>query len=674
MASSQCASTTIQGFPLTLKQNLFKPWATCPDKDTKTPDEIMRTLTTTSDLTVGWSENIPKGTPLGTVVRIGTFTRIVLPPSLSGFNSTLTFGGTRYTASPYISILRIQHANLLKHRPNDATVELIWAFQKEQSKIATEDPQVILICRPAKFSNRGFADPFWDAVNASLADSNKDKTLSTNYSLKSIFPIRSTVVYQVCLNSKVSNSYGTSTVTSPFKLRVYVINDTLEIPNPSRGTATSVGATCPALVDYTLITGDGSNGPASIVNTAPQYGIFQFVTGSSSSTAVNLKVPKITGNYISDWTSVQQYLKIQLPDEEYRFSTGDGTDLPGVTPRQKKKFKCYTIDPQKDIVGDQITIDPKTGQPLEEYMREEDYGSSDGGIQVPGILPGDIEWYIQHTVGIIGALVLLAYFFYWLRMLIIGVSSPDGWPFIQSAGMHFILWAALLTGLIFAERAMEKKEGFTDSKIIVSKDKRCYTTITNSLIGTQVTIKKGPKADKTIISYTKDECENQMGGFYKAEEIESGDVDPDSFTGPIGFCYSVDPKVTIPLSTQDYSMTICAPKEAAVKPRVPNRQCYMPSSSGPLLIGKEMTLTKLGVEKFKPLTTIISYTTDECNRLAGIYKKITVPSTFVTSDGPGGPSMVDIGFCYRSGSDLSKQDVDVKLNYSYTCSPRFSSS
>jgi hypothetical protein len=304
-------------------------------------------------------------------------------------------------------------------------------------------------------------------------------------------------------------------------------------------------------------------------------------------------------------------------------------------------------------------------------MRD-DYGSNYGNDPTPSILPGDIEWYIQHSVGIIGALVLIAYFFYWLRLLIIGVSTPDGWPSIQSGAIHFAVWAALLAGLIFLEKSNEKKEGFSDAKLIPSKDKRCYYRISNSQIGTEVTVKKGPNADKTMISYTKDECEQQMGGFYKEEAIQSGDVEPDSFDGPIGFCYSVDPKVTIPLSTQDYSMTICAPKTPASKPKLPNIQCYMPTSGGPNLIGKELTLTKLGKEKFKPLNTVISYTTDECDRLAGIYKKVTVPSTFVTSDSPGSSSIIDIGFCYRSGSDLSKPDVDVKLNYSYTCSPSFS--
>lgn len=666
-----CAAGTIPGFPLTLTQNLFKTWSTCPDKDTKTLDEIIQTLTVTSDLTMGLVDVIPKDTQLRTAVQVGRYTRIVLPDSMSGWNSTITYHGSRYKASPYISIVGKQHSALIRNRPNDVTIELIWAFQKEENKIANEDPQVILLCRPAMFNSSAWPDMFWDTVNASLADSNKGKPIPRNYSIKSLFPISNTVTYQVCLNSKVSNSYGTTTVQAPFKIRVYVINNILEIPNSTTGTSTSIRATCPALVNYSLITLDGANGPASIVNNAPKPGIFQFVQGAASSTE-NFKLPNITGSYISDWANVKQYIEIQLPDEEYRFNAGNDVNIPRFTPR--KKFKCYTIDPKKDIVGDQITIDPKTGQPLEEYMREEEYGT-EGDIPIPGILPGDIEWYLQRAIGVIGALILLAYLFYWLRLFINGVSPPsgkDGWAELQSGTIHFLLWAGLLGGLIAMEMSFEKKEGFTDTKSMPSKDKRCYTVITNALIGTEVTIKKGPNADRTIISYTQDECESQMGGYYKKEDIEPGDVDPASFEGPIGFCYSVDPKVTIPLSTQNYSLTICAPKQPLPKPKLPNRQCYMPTSKGPFLIGKELALTNIGLDKFKPLKSIVSYTTQECDRLAGIYKKITVPSTFIKSDGPGGPDVVDIGFCYRSGSDLSQKDVDVKLNYSYTCSPTFS--
>jgi hypothetical protein len=668
-----CAAGTIPGFPLTLKQNLFETWSTCPDKDKKTPEEIMRTLTVTSDLTMGLVDVIPKGVEIGTRVQVGRFTRIVLPDSMTGWNSTITFHGSRYKASPYISIVGKQHHNLIKYRPNDVRIELIWAFQKEENKIANEDPQVILLCRPAMFTSSAWPDMFWDTVNASLADSNKNKSMTENYSIRKIFPMSSTVTYELCLNSKVTNSFATTTVQAPFKIRVYVINDILQIPNSTTGEQTSVRATCPVLVDYSLITLDGANGPASIVNNAPKPGIFQFVSGAGPPTSENFKLPKIDGSsYISDWTNVKQYIKIQLPDEEYRFNVGNDVNIPRYSPR--KKFKCYTIDPKKDIVGDQITIDPKTGQPLEEYMREEDYGT-EGDIPIPGILPGDIEWYLQRTIGVIGALILLAYLFYWLRLLINGVSPPsgkDGWAELQSAGVHFIVWASLLGGLIAMEMSFEKKEGFTDTKPMPSKDKRCYTVITNALIGTEVTIKKGPNADRTIISYTEEECESQMGGYYKKEEIESGDVEPSSFTGPIGFCYSVDPKVTIPLSTQNYSLTICAPKQPLPKPKPLKRQCYMPTPKGPVLIGKELALTSLGLDKFKPLKDLVSYTTEECDRLAGIYKKITVPSTFIKSDGPGGPNVMDIGFCYRSGSDLSKKDVDVKLNYSYTCSPTFS--
>jgi hypothetical protein len=97
----------------------------------------------------------------------------------------------------------------------------------------------------------------------------------------------------------------------------------------------------------------------------------------------------------------------------------------------KKAFKCYTIDPNKDIVNDQIMIDPTTGECLSDTLKKEALESAGGdpiymnGQDTSGIMPGDIETIVITICVVMGTIILLAYLGYISHLII-----------YRSAGFH----------------------------------------------------------------------------------------------------------------------------------------------------------------------------------------------------------------------------------------------
>jgi hypothetical protein len=99
-----------------------------------------------------------------------------------------------------------------------------------------------------------------------------------------------------------------------------------------------------------------------------------------------------------------------------------------VAKSSKKAYKCYTIDPTRDIVDDQIMIDPTTGESLQDSMKQRILAESGGdpalaaalagqATQNTGILPGDIEAVILIIVSTLGGIALLAHFLYLIRLI-----------------------------------------------------------------------------------------------------------------------------------------------------------------------------------------------------------------------------------------------------------------
>ena len=95
--------------------------------------------------------------------------------------------------------------------------------------------------------------------------------------------------------------------------------------------------------------------------------------------------------------------------------------LPISTSKQKQ-YKCYKIDPTKDIKDGQILVDPTTGESLSQAVADHTVGENPdllaalNGTDASGILPGDIEFALSILVTIVGTIVLLAYGGYIVHM------------------------------------------------------------------------------------------------------------------------------------------------------------------------------------------------------------------------------------------------------------------
>jgi hypothetical protein len=122
-------------------------------------------------------------------------------------------------------------------------------------------------------------------------------------------------------------------------------------------------------------------------------------------------------------------------------------------PSKKKAFKCYTIDPTKDVVDDQILIDPTTGQSLKDTMNQQALDASGGDPALAaalageagkktGLLPGDIEEIILIGFSSIGGVALLAHLTFIIRLFMI-----KNYHDAQIQLMCFILVFAFIFGI-----------------------------------------------------------------------------------------------------------------------------------------------------------------------------------------------------------------------------------
>ena len=607
-----CPDGSIGGFPLTLSKNLYEKWSGYNTAgDTKN-------LETPYDLTIGWQKKIYSGSSFRVEFSENSFARIYIPI----YGSSITYNNTIYNALPYMSLVKTQNTKLLK---GDATQELIWAFKcPDPYAIPGNKPHLILICRGTRYKETDSVDAFWQVVESSFVSTSRKSNIQSDYNLNTLFPTTEFNVYETCIQVGTINNY---------RIRVYVIPTVLDIPLRKE----SESSKCTTVNKLVLNMAD---------------------------VPFNEQLPTLSTNTIKSWDDVKKYIQVQ---KEGLPNNSNTTPISG----PKKNFKCYTIDPDKDIIGDQITIDPATGQPLLEYLREDDMDELQSNTP-SWFTTGLIQKYGVYIAALVGASLIIAGLVYsgsiFTDLVYDEPWQDSDWNNLKSASfVLFLCFTAIGTLTYFGVK--HSKEGFTDT-IQETKDKRCYTSVTGKFIGTKITMLKGPNKGNVIVSYTEDECEKQLGGHHKTESIESGDVEPSSFSGPVGFCYSVDPKVVIPLTTQDYSVSICAPKVIKPPPPPPNLQCFKSSDTGTQLIGKEYKLSKLGIEKYKPLESIISYTQDECDRIGGLYKEIVVPNTYVTDTSIKTNSLT-FGFCYKWGTDLRDPKINIKRNFSFICSPSY---
>jgi hypothetical protein len=205
----------------------------------------------------------------------------------------------------------------------------------------------------------------------------------------------------------------------------------------------------------------------------PLTQIIQFQDGFGTksfpvnTTKNNLKISLPT-TILTDFDSVINSIKIQVPEAFLGKSLSEISS--SVAPEKKSKnraYKCYTVDPTKDIVDGQIMVDPTTGEKLSDSQIEEELGDSydiDTDVET-GIMPGDVEYALSVTVTVLGTLGLLGY----LLFIILkgrdvfntgGHLIPGG---INEVLYHIGIFIAIFVGLILfgiyvVKPANEKKD------------------------------------------------------------------------------------------------------------------------------------------------------------------------------------------------------------------------
>jgi len=418
MSDTQCRSGDTTGFPVTLAQSLYTNWPA-----TTNAQEQLQKLTVPTDFSIQWQNNgvqtcnISVRQTLNSAAGPGVF-------QVSGFNPdgcTITYGPAIYQCSGVISIVQNQHPTFTQG--HNALYEMILAFQIRNKNINPSSPDIILLCRPLAFQTSGSNTPFWNAVDAATTYSAPQNgigiDLSSFYGYNASLPMPM-ISYQTCLSVKHFDngqfSYGS------LKLRVNVV------PQPINVVASQTGlGKCSTINKYTLVT--SGNGPIDIFG---RGNIIQFKDGFGSDlfpsqTSSSNLVPNAAPAAISAFADVLQKFEILVPEAFLGRSLADianAQTAPTVKPR-KKAYKCYTIDPSRDIVGDQIMVDPTTGQSLLDTQKQEALDAAGGDTSLvsgsggsSGIMPGDIEKIMTTVLISIGSITLFAYLGFIIHMLL----------------------------------------------------------------------------------------------------------------------------------------------------------------------------------------------------------------------------------------------------------------
>jgi len=274
------------------------------------------------------------------------------------------------------------------------------------------------------------------------------------------------ITYQTCIPTKLLNYNGQAYSYGSMRIRVNVV------PQPIYMVASENGlGKCSIINKYTLIT--ETRRPVDVFSAAAANTILQFRDGygqdlyPSQTTKDNL-VPNAAGSSISAFEDVLQKFEILVPEAFLGKSLADiaaATEVPAIKPK-KKAFKCYTIDPEKDIQGDQIMVDPTTGQSLKRMMKKDgniaegipDDGTDDYDISEysSGIMPGDVEHALVIFLTVLGTIILLAYLGFIVHMIFIRDNG------LHDSLLHIVILIVLIVCLtlfgIFVEKPMNDKK------------------------------------------------------------------------------------------------------------------------------------------------------------------------------------------------------------------------
>lgn len=417
------------------------------------------------DITASWQPTMPSvdvsiyASKDSTTKLINPFV-FTLPESTS--TTSIQYGPATYDLYRSIAIVQNQHARLTGSQ--SSKYEMIITFcKRDTSNLYSSSPNILLLCRPLTVSSEQKIDLIWSPIANALARSASAATIGFNIQSIYTFPTTKSfmpmVAYSTCLPVKVLNSSiinpETTAKSGSISMRVYVVNQPLVI-----NTTPEMEALIPP--SYSLSV------PISrlfLLNDVPSgYNTLQFKDGLGtggfpSNTAANLLPLPYTVS-ISGTLTVSSAIRIA-----YEYVVADEllgksiTDIVGMIDDTKSsaggksvsggntQFKCYQIDPSKDISNGTITIDPKTGLPLKDLMAQSS-SNDNGGYSSPsldmdassGLMPGDWQ-----QIGMVALIVGLTIFL--LVYIIFILDHIIEHKNIEDILVHFVV-IAIIFGLL----------------------------------------------------------------------------------------------------------------------------------------------------------------------------------------------------------------------------------
>ena len=458
MSLQKCNGTT--GFPIKLSQNLFDQW---PGGYNPSDPAVTNQLVVPTDFSVSWAP--PTSLQVAVDNSLSQFKILGLDSVASG--TTLTLGYATYVCQPILTIVKIQHANIIPYSP--ATQELVMTFRIKDASTKQSNPSspdIILLCRPLILSsdNTNGTD-FWKAVNSAALSNRQVQTVyneADNFAYGDGQTLMPMISYETCIPTQLIGGPNAPKEGST-RVRVHVVTQPLTIPSDTNGSGK-----CSAVPKFImpvngLVDIFGQNGYTKVqfTNGTAADGTTKTYPATTTPLSDALTLSVESSTQITTWQSasgigsVLQTFQYLVPEVFLGKSLSEisrMTRLPAAPPT-KKAFKCYTIDPTKDVVDDQILIDPTTGQSLQDTMNQQALEASGGDPalaaalagqagQNTGILPGDVEEIILIVFSSIGGLYLAGHLFYIIRLFMI-----DNYHEAQIQLMYFIVIFLVIFGI-----------------------------------------------------------------------------------------------------------------------------------------------------------------------------------------------------------------------------------
>lgn len=437
MSTTQCGNGTTSGFPLKLYQSLYSNWPA-----TLNPEKQLKKITIPTDFEFQW-----QNTGVESTISVTKTTDVFQIKGFNNVGSTISYGTASYKCSDTISIVKNQHTNFSQDAR--ANYEMILSFQIINKDINPSSPHIILVCRPLLFTETssdkttGTNTEFWKAVNDSANDGSSKKAkvdLSTFFGYNSNTPMP-VITYETCLPIKYFMSNSDNGTTGSLRIRVHVVP--LHLTVLSSLSSTGIGGLCSNISRYTLV----GNVPDIIGAKILQFKDGLGPDGFPSIKLNNLK-PLSSAEVISAFDDVLNKVQILVPEAFLDKSIDDiaSSYTAPITSSKNKPYKCYTINPEKDIINGEIMVDPTTGETLQETIKKENLSSTN--VSSTSLMPGDITRVVSIVIRAIGVLLLCSYFAYIFNKFI-RPGQPGSYSIPAGSGLGSGLPAGLTTGSKF---------------------------------------------------------------------------------------------------------------------------------------------------------------------------------------------------------------------------------